>query len=68
MFKVIRIWWLRRALRRAYLAYHHSKDSLPCGAALAEVVSPTLMGHKQAVNRLLDELAKLDPSTPARRL
>lgn len=68
MFKAIRIWWLRRALRRAYVAYQHSMDGLSCGAALGEVVSSTAFGHKTAVNRYLDELAKLDPSTPTRRL
>lgn len=59
---------LKRKARAAYLAYHACLDSLSCGRALGEVVSPSALRNKIEFNETMDEIAKLDPTVPATRL
>lgn len=59
---------LKRKAKSAYLSYHHSLDGLSCGKSLGEFVSSAASQAKQQFNEAMDELAKLDPTTPKSRL
>lgn len=59
--KTLRIWLLKRKLRRAYREYLEVDSSMACGAALADHITGRVTEARVRCNRILGELAKLDP-------
>ncbi|HHG5591142.1 TPA: hypothetical protein ACPWRS_006300, partial [Pseudomonas aeruginosa] len=57
--KNLRIWWLKRRLRGAYLTYISMLDSHSCGRHIAEQM-PSVASQRERCNRLLAKLAHLD--------
>ena len=66
--KQVAIGRLKREAREAYIAYKNEIGRYDCGAHLAEHVNPRVYPNKVAFNKAMDELSKLDPSTPVTRL
>lgn len=59
---------LKREARRSYKTYHAELDAMSCGKAMGEYMNPRAAKAKSEFNRVMDELAKIDPTTPAARL
>lgn len=59
---------LKNRARKHYHAYYNELDTLSCGAALGEHVNPRLLSAKVEFNKTMDELAKIDSTTPRGRL
>lgn len=59
---------LKDKARRNYLSYQNELDTLSCGASLGEYVNPRMLSAKLEFNRVMDELAEIDPATPGTRL
>jgi len=59
---------LKRKARKYYISYHKIFDNYSCGGNLAETITPELKGLRDKFNAALDELAKIDPDCPAKRL
>lgn len=54
------IWWHKRQMKTAYLAYRRSLERLSCGKALARSI-PSVQAHRNKVNYHLAKLQKHDP-------
>ena len=68
-----RIRKLKRQAEKHYLVYHkiandYSFGLFSPGATLSEYISPGMVHHKTEFNRIMDELAEIDPLTPNFRL
>ncbi len=59
---------LKRQAKKYYAKYHYELDQMDCGRALGEHMNPRVLEAKCRFNRVLDELAKLDPTCPLTRL
>lgn len=59
---------LKARAARQYTTYYDELDRYDCGAKLGEQVNPRMLAAKVEFNRLMDELASIDPSCPATRL
>lgn len=59
--KTLRIWWLKRRLRVAYLKYTSQLDRQHCGRHMADQL-PSVAAQKTRCNNLLQKLKSLDPS------
>jgi hypothetical protein len=59
---------LKKDARKHILAYDAIAEYYSCGLSLAEHISSEMFHHKQEFNRIMDELAKLDPKAPTFRL
>jgi hypothetical protein len=59
---------LKKKAKKVYLSYMNEYDAFSCGQHLAQHMSMSLTDKAQQFDCLLDELTKLDPSTPTRRL
>ena len=59
---------LKLLARKHYEGYQRERDSLPCGKALAEHISSSVIEHKTAFNETMEKLAAVDPSCPKFRL
>jgi hypothetical protein len=59
---------LKKEARKHILRYNAIAEEYSCGLALAEHISFAMRFHKEEFNRIMDELAKLDPETPKFRL
>lgn len=59
---------LKRKARFHYMEYIRIRDDLDCGAHMAEHFNPRISGSRTEFNRIMDELAKIDPETPTTRL
>lgn len=59
---------LKRRARKYYKEYHRIFDNYSCGGNLAEHITPELKTIRDKFNSTLDELAKIDPTCPAKRL
>lgn len=59
---------LKAQAKRHLQAYDGLCAQLDCGMGLAEVISPQVLANKLEFNRIMDELAKIDPTTPKSRL
>jgi hypothetical protein len=63
-----RILALKMRARHFYSTYRQLTAGVDCGRALAEEIMPTARAAKQGFNETMDELAKIDPTTPKERL
>lgn len=59
---------LKKEARKHFLAYRDAAKPYDCGLSLMEYISPTLIYHKTEFNKIMDELAKIDPLIPNFRL
>lgn len=59
---------LKLKARKYYQQYHKALSILSCGKNLGENISSAASEAKQNFNATLDELAKIDPETPIKRL
>jgi hypothetical protein len=59
---------LKKKAAKYYQQYHKSLDSLGCGKTLGEHISSTASEARANFNTTMDELSKLDPSCPTKRL
>jgi hypothetical protein len=60
--------FLKNKARRTYLKYRSLLDQFSCGASLAETITPRLYALRQEFNKVMDQLAEVDPATPVTRL
>lgn len=60
--KRIRIFFIKRALKREYLAYRRLLDQMPCGMSLAGHVSPRIARAQKRCTDLAKKLGALDPT------
>jgi hypothetical protein len=58
---------LKAELRKAYRHMQAVQPGYDCGSELSKHISPEYSEACAAVNAKLDELAKVDPCTPATR-
>lgn len=58
---------LKRDVRKHYEAVTDIADTYTCGLSLAMHINPVIAKHAAEFNRIMDELAKVDPNTPAFR-
>lgn len=66
--KSARIVRLKARARSQYLSYFYELDKMDCGIHMAEMMNPRVAQCKAAFNQTMDELAKLDPNCPTKRL
>lgn len=59
---------LKKEAKKYYLNYHGLADDYSCGLTLAEFMSSDIAHNKLEFNRIMDELAVIDPATPKARL
>jgi hypothetical protein len=59
---------LKLKARGHYIAYQQTLAGLDCGSSLGEVIRPQAAIHREAFNRTMDDLAKIDPNAPTQRL
>jgi hypothetical protein len=59
---------LKRQAEKHYTVYFKLVDNYSCGLSLGEHISPEMIHHKTEFNRIMDELAEIDPTVPAFRL
>lgn len=59
---------LKRKARFHYIRYTEQRNGLDCGNSMAEIFRPSIYKDKIEFNRIMDELAKIDPNTPPARL
>lgn len=59
---------LKRQAEKHYIVYYKIADNYSCGLSLVEHISPEMIHHKMEFNRIMDELAKIDPTVPDFRL
>lgn len=63
-----RIEKLKKDARKHYIAYMHNSDDLDCGHHLSDFIRPDKSEHRTKFNKIMDEIAKLDPDCPKSRL
>lgn len=68
MYTARKIASLKREARLQYNIYTRARNNMDCGAAMAEHISRDVSTAKNSFNEIMDELAKIDPSTPNSRL
>jgi hypothetical protein len=59
---------LKKEAEKHYIIYFNMANNYSCGLSLAEHMSPEMLKHKVEFNKIMDELAELDPLTPDIRL
>jgi hypothetical protein len=59
---------LKKEAEKHYIIYYNIANNYSCGLSLAEHMSPEMLNHKTEFNRIMDELAKIDPLVPDFRL
>ena len=59
---------LKRQAEKHYIVYFKLADNYSCGLSLGEHISPEMVHHKTEFNRIMDELAEIDPTVPDFRL
>lgn len=59
---------LKKEAKKHFTEYYGIASNYNCGLFLAECISPDLVYHKTEFNKIMDELAKIDPSVPTARL
>ena len=58
--KRIRIWFLRRKLRRKYSRLSHLQDEYDCGRGLADYLNPEMRKLRKEVDELFTKLRLLE--------
>ena len=59
---------LKRKARKEYKAYQSVVSDYSCGNALAEHISPRASKHRLKFNKIMADLARIDPNCPKARL
>lgn len=59
---------LKHLAKKYYKEYYNALDDFSCGSNLAEHLSSRVSEPKRKFNKIMDELVKIDPSTPKVRL
>lgn len=65
--KALVIWFTKRRLRRAYLAYCEMLDGSRAGLHVTSQL-PSVAAQRQRCNALIARLRRLDPACPIREL
>ena len=55
---------LKRQARKHYNTYQYELNQMNCGRELGENMNPRMFEAKQEFNRVMDELAQIDPGCP----
>ncbi|MFJ2456387.1 hypothetical protein ACIOWK_32585 [Pseudomonas protegens] len=64
----LRIWWLKRKARAAYIRYLAAIDRLGCGNEIATHVSRDVRESRSTFNLCMDRLAEMGEPIPGKRL
>ena len=64
MNKKIKIWFLKRKLKKLHKQYYDIVDSYDCGIMLVEYINPYITSLKEKFNKKVLELKKLDKNCP----
>lgn len=68
MFTQIKIWWLKRRLRRAYYRFGEDYSFWQCGNELLnQVTGGRFERDKARIQKLKDRLREIDPNFPKAR-
>lgn len=66
--RLLKIWWLKRKARKAYVCFANARDRLGCGNEIATHVSSDIRKSRDTFNRCMDQLAMLGEPTAGRHL
>ena len=68
MFRKIKIWFLKKKLKNAYIFYVVYRDQYSCGLALASHILGDLYMLKQNCKDIHKKLKEIDPECPDMKL
>lgn len=66
--RLLKIWWLKRKARNAYICFSNARDRLGCGNEIATHVSRDVRDSRATFNRCMEQLAALGEPVPEKRL
>lgn len=64
----LRVWWLKRKARKAYVRFSNARDRLGCGNEIATFVSRDIRESRATFNDCMVKLAALGEPVQERRL
>ena len=64
----LKVWWLKRKARKAYMRFSNARDRLGCGNEIATFVSRDVRESRSTFNSCMDKLAALGETSADGRL